>query len=95
MAITSLKKLKTIKIGAHTFDIVHEDFEEEKLFGKANLSKQKIFISPTMSKSMTSETILHECIHMISELNGLELGERTTQSLAHAIYLLIKENKLW
>lgn len=87
-----------VKIGAHTFKVKRSNnWTEEDNYGRLNFSKLEIWIQEGLPKSLAEETLLHEALHAIRELNGITCSdekeeEHRVQIMAHALYLFLKEN---
>lgn len=52
----------------------------------------KIEISDQLSRSLTSSTLLHEVLEMISEIHGLRLSESCIRTLETALCQIMTQN---
>jgi hypothetical protein len=65
--------MKRIKIGPHTFKIEYgKGLGVDDNFGKADMESLTIFIRDDVPESLQRETLVHECLHLIRELSGIE-----------------------
>ena len=90
---------KKTKIGAHSFTIEHSSDFDEGNFGTARMARLKIFIDGNAEKSLQEETYIHEVMHIIRQLNGIELKdtdeeEKIVQIMGHAMYQFLTDNNL-
>lgn len=85
-----------IKIGGHTFDVklVESIALRDECYGKMWLDKLEIHIDNSISESLQIETLYHEALHAISELNGLDLEENQVQCIAHGMFQVVKDNEI-
>ena len=77
------RKPSTIQIAGHAISIVPVDGLQaaEGLNGDWNEVRLRIRIDSSLTGSRRQEIILHECIHAISTLNGLNLEESQVRTL--------------
>ena len=77
---------RTIKI-----NFIDEELMPQSV-GMANILKGKIDVTNNMSDDSTNATILHETIHLISDMLNLELNEKQVFGLENGIYSFLKDN---
>ena len=86
--------IKKIKINSKTYNI--EQFKEcdwsSTPMGLCQPDQSKIFCDPKQELQQQADTIIHECIHVISDNFNLELDERQTRALAVSLYGIIVDN---
>ena len=90
---------KTVKIGAHYFSV--EQVEGAKLDddnGDCSMNELKIRIRKDIPDSLKLETLIHETIHVIQQLNDTEnkdeeKDEHNVQILGHALTQFLLDNK--
>ena len=97
-----MKLPKTIKVGGSTYtiEIIPEDKAEHNGTGYYGLikygSRKILFQDPFPNAAQEINTILHECVHAISEDRSLKLTEEKTHNIANALTSLILDNpQLW
>ena len=87
-------------IGAHTFTVeLRENFASEGQHGKSILEKLHLIFDENAPQTLLEETLIHEVLHMIRELNGTAIKdedeeERVVQADAHLLYHFLKSNNL-
>lgn len=72
---------------------VSEDANEQVL-GNIRFSDGLIQIRNEMSKDVTRQTLVHEILHGVFQHLGIEQQETQIDTLATAIYVLIRDNPL-
>lgn len=87
----------TLKIGPLVYTV--EEIPDLKdtdgstfLFGSIRYSEQAIKVDAGMSAERKRITVLHEAIHAISDMRGLNLSEKQVVALGVAIYELFHDN---
>ena len=91
---------KKVKIGAHIYTVIFRDDLDDDNFGTCRPRKLKIFIDETVETTQQEETFIHEIMHDIFHQMGFsttwsyEKEEQMVQSLSHAFYQVLKENKM-
>jgi hypothetical protein len=88
-----MKIPNSVKIGAHRFDVVKLAMESDTC-GSTGGTDNRILINQFIPTSQQEETFFHETLHVIDTQLGLELSEQQVQSIAHHIYMVLKENNL-
>jgi len=61
-------------------------------FGVACLGKQQILINPEISGDMLHCTVIHETLHIIADIQNVELSEQDVCNLSIGLYSLIRNN---
>ena len=85
-----------IKVGWKTYDIV---FSESRLnsggdlYGQIDYDNCVITLRDSSSPDQVRATLIHETLHAISEMYGLELEEKLVTDLANALYTVFKDNR--
>lgn len=92
-----------LKIGG--FEWVVEENEEvagtNDIFGLNYPKEQKIYLKPGLTKQLKEETLIHEVLHAIFWQTGLDAEfddnqeEKIVSTLAHGLYQVFKDNKIW
>ncbi len=91
---------KKIKIGAHKYDVyfdIDPTNDDDDCYGNTSFKKLKIGINPSYAVSQQEETFFHEVMHVIYNQLGYDKEdnhEQKIQSIAHHLYLFLKENNL-
>lgn len=80
-----------IRIGHLNISLVTKDLGED-LLGMYDDQTATIFIKPDLTPQIRQSTIIHECVHAISCMYGLELSENQVLILESAILTLFKQN---
>lgn len=63
-------------------------------FGFFDFPTETIFILKNASERQQRSTLLHELIHLVSEVNELNLGEHTVLSLESGLFHILKDNNI-
>ena len=91
---------KKYKIGAHWFKVIlGGDIGNDDNYGKSRMEDLKLFIRDDIPQSLREETLIHESLHMIRQMSGIEKDdedeeEKEVQIMAHGIYQFFIENGL-
>ena len=72
--------------------MIYGKLDEKDDLGECDLEKQTLTIKDGMKLEQEQSTVLHECIHAISDSLGLNLTERQVQGLETGIYDLNNSN---
>jgi len=64
----------------------------ESNYGEIDYLHREIVLDKSSPKIPV--TLLHECIHAVSQNGSLDLEEKQVARLAHGIYAIIKDNNL-
>ena len=90
----------TVKIGAHIFKVkTHSGLGSDEHCGKSDMAKLEIFIRSDLPNSMQGETLIHEALHQIRQLNGIEWeddkeDEKRVQIMGHGLFQFLVDNGL-
>ena len=60
--------------------------------GTADIREAMIRLRADMPPDLANSTLLHECVHIISDLLTLELTEQQVDGIAIGIHSIIKDN---
>ena len=94
---------KKIKVFTHTYTVNIVDTNDEKKdrdnWGRAHMSKLKIYIDRSLPTTRQEETFIHEMLHAIVHQCGLRHDwdkdeEKYVDRLSNALYMVLKENNL-
>ena len=80
-----------IRIGHLSISLVTKDLGED-LLGMYDDQTATIFIKPDLTPQIRRSTIIHECVHAISCMYGLELSENQVRVLESALIALVDNN---
>lgn len=84
----------SVKLLNHTFSIVLDDtLSETGQMGRASLRKCTIKLNSDMVKDALASTLLHELVHMIADINSMDLKEQDVDNIASGFLSLLKDNK--
>ena len=94
--MNKLSELGEVKIGGIRCNISCEDISNVSgnAMGRLNMKRGKLLIQSNMSEENKELVILHEIIHAIGDMNGLELKENQVLSLESGLYQVLKDNDL-
>ena len=83
-----------IRLLAHDIRVIVESpaHWSEGGLGRASLKDQTIRLNEAMLKDVRYSTLLHEIVHLISDLNTIELTEVQVDVVAMGLFTLIKDN---
>lgn len=65
----------------------------DNVFGKCSLTSSEIYVDSSLSVDMQNSTVLHEIVHLIADLQSVELTEQMVDSLSLGILSLLRNNK--
>ena len=65
----------------------------ETLYGQTQYIEQLILINENASEEQQKATLIHELVHGLDELFGIELKEEQVKKLGNAFYMLIRDNE--
>ena len=86
-----------IKIGWKKYDILIKPTalnSGEELYGQIDYNAQTITLREINKQDQNECTLIHEILHGISDMYGIDLDEETVTRLASALYILIKDNNV-
>jgi hypothetical protein len=79
------RKLASFKMGAYAITVEGlstEKSDELKVMGLCDAEHSKIHVLETLEGTQSEEILLHEMLHMASDLGGINLTERQVGSLS-------------
>lgn len=93
----------TIKIGAHIVRIIiaEEVFDKDRVpcagmsypyINEIQIAQQ--YAKKELPESAIADTLLHETLHIVSEIYGIGLREAQVMAIAGALLQVIRDNKL-
>ena len=80
-----------IKLLGKKWTITYKAMPEDDL-GECDLENQELTVKDKLKPEQEQSTVLHECIHAISDSLGLGLTEEHVQGLETGLYDLNKSN---
>lgn len=92
--MSDAKKELKIKVLGHNIKVELDspgDWSEYGL-GRANLLTQTIKLNEALKDDARNVTLLHEIIHLVSDMNAMELTESQVSTLATSLYTIVNEN---
>lgn len=97
MGINNMRIPSKIKIGAH--EVMVKKRKMDELYGEFDKDSLTITIDNTKPITIQEETFIHEIIHAINWLAGIEIKdeekeEKNVQALGHLLYQVLKDNNL-
>lgn len=69
---------------------LHES--ETELQGQIRYLEQEIALREDMTEESKEATLMHECLHALDEMYGIELSEEQVERLGNALYMFIEDN---
>ena len=87
-----LKIPSQLKIGGHLYKVKILDAEDiNNNCGEQNCARNTIKIRKDLPQDQIEETFLHEILHAINN----RISEQEITFLAHTLYQVFRDNKLW
>ena len=84
-----------IKVAGIYYDIVYKSNEEMNgLIGTADFNKQLISINREHTEQTHEIAFVHEVLHIISDVYGINLTEEQVRVLTHGIIGVCKDNEI-
>ena len=84
-----------IKVAGIYYDIVYKSNEEVNgLIGTADFNKQLISINREHTEQTQEIAFVHEVLHIISDVYGINLTEEQVRVLTHGIIGVCKDNEI-
>ena len=83
-----------IRLLSHEFRVIVESptHWSEGGMGRASLKEQTIRLNDVLPNDTRHSTLLHEVIHLISDLTSIELTEVQVDVVAQGVFTLLKDN---
>ena len=66
----------------------------EVLYGQIDYDRQTITLRQSNTDEQNEETLIHEVLHGISDMYGMEMTEDFVARLSNALYTFLKDNNL-
>ena len=66
----------------------------ETLYGQIDYDRQTITLRQSNTEEQNEETLIHEVLHGISDMYGMEMTEEFVAKLSNAVYTFLKDNNL-
>lgn len=84
----------TIRLFSHEIRVIVESpaHWSEGGMGRASLIDQTIRLNDALPNDTRHSTLLHEVIHLISDLTGVELSEVQVDAVTQGMFTLLKDN---
>lgn len=84
---------KTIKIGGHEIDVLHQEWSTG-LLGSSHIVPNKIYINSASCQSQQEATLLHEILEHINDVCDLQLAHSQISTLETMLYQVLVDNNL-
>lgn len=88
---------KKLKILGFDYKVIEKEtvlLDNEVCFGTHNFDYLTIEIGKDYPDQLKQATLLHEILHAICQINGIEWEETQIEVLANGLYAVLKENKM-
>jgi len=86
-----MKRPERIRILGKKWSVSYGPMDKDDI-GESDLEKQHITVKDGLKPEQEQSTLLHECIHAISDSLGLGLTEKQVQGLETGLYDLNSAN---
>lgn len=86
---------KEVKVGFKHYKVKEEQNlheSEAELQGQIRYLEQEIALREDMTEESKEATLMHECLHALDEMYGIELSEEQVERLGNALYMFIEDN---
>jgi hypothetical protein len=84
-----------VKVGFKHYKVKEEQNlheSEAELQGQIRYLEQEIALREDMTEESKEATLMHECLHALDEMYGIELSEEQVERLGNALYMFIEDN---
>nr|DAQ16231.1 MAG TPA: llama Aa1 VHH domain, Botulinum, VHH, antibody, botulinum, neurotoxin.6A [Caudoviricetes sp.] len=84
-----------VKVGYKHYKVKEEQNlheSEAELQGQIRYLEQEIALREDITEESKEATLMHECLHAIDEMYGIELSEEQVERLGNALYMFIEDN---
>ena len=84
-----------VKVGWKTYDVILADPTlngGDELYGQIDYDRCTITLRAAASPDQQRATLVHELLHAVSNMYGLNLDEKLVTDLANALYCVYKDN---
>jgi hypothetical protein len=89
---------ETVKIGPYDYAVVYEDNlradDDCRLLGQADHMALTIRLRSEQLPQITQETFLHEVLHCIEHVYGMNLKEREINLFSVGLFAALRDNQL-
>lgn len=87
---------KKIKISFKEYDVREKsELRDEKgreLYGRIEYLPEVIFLNAENSEGQKKATLMHEIVHGLDDIYGIDLKEKQVRKLGIALYMMICDN---
>jgi len=85
---------KIIRILDHDIKVEFSNPEawSEGAMGRCDMKEARILINSSIDKDMQGSTFMHEVMHMIADMNNIEISEQSIDGFALGITSFIRNN---
>ena len=81
-----MKVPNIIELGSHKIEVILDGFQEDKVFrGTFSPRGQRMLLNPKLPHQQLRVTFLHELVHLICDVDDIELSEQDTNRLAESL----------
>lgn len=84
-----------VKVGYKHYKVKEEQNlheSETELQGQIRYLEQEIALREDMTEESKEAALMHECLHALDEMYGIELSEEQVERLGNALYMFIEDN---
>lgn len=84
-----------VKVGYKHYKVKEEQNlheSEAELQGQIRYLEQEIALREDLTEESKEATLMHECLHALDEMYGIELSEEQVERLGNALYMFIEDN---
>lgn len=84
-----------VKVGYKHYKVKEEQKlheSEAELQGQIRYLEQEIALREDITEESKEATLMHECLHALDEMYGIELSEEQVERLGNALYMFIEDN---
>lgn len=84
-----------VKVGYKHYKVKEEQNlheSEAELQGQIRYLEQEIALREDITEESKEATLMHECLHALDEMYGIELSEEQVERLGNALYMFIEDN---
>lgn len=84
-----------VKVGYKHYKVKEEQNlheSEAELQGQIRYLEQEIALREDITEEPKEATLMHECLHALDEMYGVELSEEQVERLGNALYMFIEDN---
>jgi len=89
---------ETVQVGPYTYAVVYEEHiradDDQRLMGQADHMALTIRLDKSLLPQLVQETFLHELLHCIERVYGLDLKERQIGLFSVGLMACLRDNHL-